>query len=315
MSAGTAAATSGLSKEFFELVKSIGESRSKSEEDGIILREARLLKQKLSEKGSNLVADNKKKKELLIRLMYVELLGHDASFGYVHAVQLTASQDISQKRVGYLCCALFLSPDHEFRFMIVNQLSRDMQSANILEVSAALVALCKLLTVDSLPALLPTITELLKHEQSFIRKKAVMALHRCYQLSPESVSHLNDTFRKMLYDKDPSVMSASLCILHDLVKLDPNPHKDVVTTLVSILKQIIEHKLPKEFDYHRIPAPWIQIKLIQILSLLGKNDQKASEQMYAVLHECMRRADTGINAGHAVIYGMFYCFFENLLQY
>jgi hypothetical protein len=35
------------SKEFYELVKSIGESRSKQEEDGIILREVAVLKQKM----------------------------------------------------------------------------------------------------------------------------------------------------------------------------------------------------------------------------------------------------------------------------
>lgn len=32
-----------------------------------------------------------------------------------------------------------------------------------------------------------------------------------------------------------------------------------------ILKQVIEHKLPKEFDYHRMPAPWIQMKILKIL--------------------------------------------------
>ena len=38
------------------------------------------------------------------------------------------------RRVGYLCSGLCLSPSHEFRFMLVNQLQQDMASANFLEV-------------------------------------------------------------------------------------------------------------------------------------------------------------------------------------
>lgn len=60
------------------------------------------------------------------------------------AVELTASQNLSQKRSGYLTAALTLSPTHEFRFMLVNQMQRDLSSSNMLEAAAALTALCKL---------------------------------------------------------------------------------------------------------------------------------------------------------------------------
>ena len=74
--------------------------------------------------------------------------------------------------------------------------------------------------------------------------------------------------------------------------------KDLIPSFVSILKQITEHRLPSSFDYHRMPAPWIQIKLLKVLSSLGASDQRASEGMYEVLYEVLRRADTGINIGY-----------------
>jgi AP-4 complex subunit epsilon-1 len=40
-------------------------------------------------------------------------------------------------------------------------------------------------------------------------------------------------------------MSAALCALHDLILSDPAPHKNLVPSFVSILKQIVEHRLPK----------------------------------------------------------------------
>jgi AP-4 complex subunit epsilon-1 len=69
----------------------------------------------------------KKMKELIIRSLYVEMLGLDASFAYIRAVELCASTSISQKKVGYLAASLCLSPQHEFRFMLVNQIQRDMK--------------------------------------------------------------------------------------------------------------------------------------------------------------------------------------------
>ena len=51
-----------------------------------------------------------------------------------------------------------------------------------------------------------------------------------------------------------------------------------------------------------LQAPWIQMKLLRILAHLGRADGAASEQMYEVLLDVMRRADTGINVGYAIVY-------------
>ena len=58
-------------KDFFEFVKSIGESKSKQEEDQIITEEVIFLKKKISE--SNI--PRKKMKEMLARAIYIEMLG------------------------------------------------------------------------------------------------------------------------------------------------------------------------------------------------------------------------------------------------
>ncbi|CAK0823562.1 unnamed protein product, partial [Prorocentrum cordatum] len=90
------AAMSGghLSKEFFELVKAIGESRSKQEEDKIIVNEIAVLKQHLSQPA----IPPKKMKEYMIRAVYAEMLGHDAGFAYIHAVKLTHEKNLLAKR-------------------------------------------------------------------------------------------------------------------------------------------------------------------------------------------------------------------------
>lgn len=37
---------------------------------------------------------------------------------------------------------------------------------------------------------------------------------------------------------------------------------------------IIEGKLAPEYDYHGVSSPWIQVKLLRMLGLLGADDQR-----------------------------------------
>uniref|UniRef100_A0A5B6Z1L9 Putative epsilon-adaptin family protein n=1 Tax=Davidia involucrata TaxID=16924 RepID=A0A5B6Z1L9_DAVIN len=293
----------GQSKEFLDLVKSIGEARSKAEEDRIVLREIETLKRRISEPD----IPKRKMKEYIIRLVYVEMLGHDASFGYIHAVKMTHDDSLLLKRTGYLAVTLFLNEDHDLIILIVNTIQKDLKSDNYLVVCAALNAVCKLINEETIPAVLPQVVELLGHSKEAIRKKAVMALHRFYQRSPSSVTHLVSNFRKKLCDNDPGVMGATLCPLFDLITIDVNSYKDLVVSFVNILKQVAERRLPKSYDYHQMPAPFIQIKLLKILALLGSGDKLASENMYTVVGDIMRKCDTTSNIGNAVLYECICC--------
>lgn len=75
---------------------------------------------------------------------------------------------------------------------------------------------------------------------------------------------------QILCDKDPSVMSAALCALFDLVTADPKEYKNLTTIFVSILKQVAEHRLPKAYDYHRTPAPFVQVLSFPYTLSIGK---------------------------------------------
>ncbi|KAF8755729.1 hypothetical protein HU200_011197 [Digitaria exilis] len=293
----------GQSKEFLDLVKSIGEARSKAEEDRIIARELEHLKRRLADPD----VPRRKMKELLLRLVYAEMLGHDASFGHIHAVKMTHDESLPLKRTGYLAVALFLDERHDLVILVVNTIQKDLRSDNYLVVCAALTAACRLIGEEAIPAVLPQVVELLAHPKEAVRKKAVMALHRFYQRSPSSVSHLVSNFRKRLCDNDPGVMGATLCPLYDLILEEPNAYKDLVVSFVNILKQVAERRLPTSYDYHQMPAPFIQIKLLKILAVLGSGDKQASGHMYTVLGDIFRKGDTASNIGNAILYECICC--------
>lgn len=235
------------------------------------------------------------------------MLGHDASFGYIHAVKMTHDDSLILKRTGYLAVTLFLNEDHDLIILIVNTIQKDLKSDNYLVVCAALTAVCKLINEETIPAVLNQVVELLGHQKEAVRKKAIMALHRFHQRSPSSVSHFISHFRKRLCDNDPGVMGATLCPLFDLISNDVNAYKDLVISFVSILKQVAERRLPKSYDYHQMPAPFIQIRLLKILALLGSGDKHASENMYTVLGDIFRKGDSSSNIGNAILYECICC--------
>ncbi|KAJ0069168.1 hypothetical protein NL108_003085 [Boleophthalmus pectinirostris] len=279
------------------LIRGITELTSKHEEEKLIQRELASLKDQVSSPNTSM----RQMKEAMVRAIYCEMLGYEASFTYIHAIKLAQQGSILDKRVGYLAVCLFLNENHELLLLLVNTVLKDLQSTNLIEVCMALTVVSQMFPKDMIPAILPLVEEKLNHSKEIIRRKAVLALYKFYLIAPNQVQHIHNKFRKALCDKDPGVMFASLHIYLQMIKDNPEGYKDLTASFVTILKQVVSGKLPMDFNYHSVPAPWLQIQLLRILSILGKNDQNASEIMYDVLDESLKRAE--IN--HNITYGEF----------
>ena len=288
-----------LSKEMMDLVKAIGEARSKQEEDKIIETEAQKLKEKFKEKSIT----EKKMKDLLIRTVYVEMLGHDGGFAHIHAINMTQKKNILSKRIGYLASTLFLDKDNELLILLVATLQRDLESESYLEVLSSLQVISRLANAQIMTATYDQVIKLLAHPSDFVRKKAIMVLHRFSQINPGGVPDIDLRMKSALCDKVPSVMAASLNYFVEAWRKDPEKYKELASSFGMVLKQVIEHKLPREYDYHRMPAPWIQMRLLEILGYLGKDDKETSKEIYEVVQMTLKRAeDLAINIGHALVY-------------
>ncbi|XP_056137816.1 AP-4 complex subunit epsilon-1 [Lampris incognitus] len=280
------------------LIRGITELTSKHEEEKLIHREMASIKEQVSSPNTSM----RQMKELMVRAIYCEMLGYEASFSYIHAIKLAQQGTVLEKRVGYLAVSLFLNESHELLLLLVNTVLKDLQSTNLIEVCMALTVVSQMFPKDMIPAILPLVEEKLTHPKEIIRRKAVLALHKFYLIAPNQVQHIHNKFRKALCDKDPGVMSASLHIYLQMIKENPEGYKDLTASFVTILKQVIGGKLPLDFNYHSVPAPWLQIRLLRILSFLGKNDQSTSEMMYEVLDESLRRAEMNHNITYAILY-------------
>uniref|UniRef100_A0A3Q2CEK9 Clathrin/coatomer adaptor adaptin-like N-terminal domain-containing protein n=1 Tax=Cyprinodon variegatus TaxID=28743 RepID=A0A3Q2CEK9_CYPVA len=279
------------------LIRGITELTSKHEEEKLIQRELLLIKEQVSSPNTTMM------KEIMVRAIYCEMLGYGVSFSYIHAIKLAQQGNVLEKRVGKCKKTLHSYP------ILSLPVTMDLQSTNLIEVCMALTVVSQMFPKDMIPAILPLVEEKLNHPKEIIRRKAVLALYKFYLIAPNQVQHIHNKFRKALCDKDPGVMSASLHIYLQLIQENPEGYKDLAGSFITILKQVVGGKLPMDFNYHSVPAPWLQIHLLRILSLLGKNDRSTSEIMYEILDESLRRAEMNHNITYAILYECVKCIY------
>lgn len=288
-------------KEFYDLIRCIGETRSKQEEDRIIGREITKLKNHFR---LGVGMSPQKKKELIVRLLYCELLGHDASFGYIEAIKLTSSKNMLFRRTGYLAVTLLLPKDHELVLLTVANIQKDLNSTNQLQVNAALTVASKLITPETIPSISPGVKMLLDKPFPLVRKKAICYFRAAYNVDPEATPDILEICKSGLSDKNPSVMGVSLDLYYDLILRNPHdPHlRSLCDCFVQVLDQILDRQLSSDYLYRRVSAPWIQIKILRIFAQLGKNDKPLSKKIYPVIKKCLKKNDVGLTIGFAVVY-------------
>ncbi|XP_071511137.1 AP-4 complex subunit epsilon-1-like [Diadema antillarum] len=272
-----------ISSGFYSLIRAIRRTSSKAEQERIVQKELDLIRQNLAQPE----VSQTKMKEFLVRLIYCEMLGQSANFSYIHALKMAQQGVLLNKRVGYLAVGLFLHPQHELILLLINTIQKDLHSTNILDVCVGLTASSQLIGPEMIPAILPSIEEKLQHPQEVVRKKAVLALHSFLLKSPQLISQMTDRFQQALCDRAPGVMNAVLHIYRTLITDNPSQHRTLVRSLVSILDQVIQRKLSAEFEFRGVPAPWLQIQLLEMLAILGENNLKTSQLMYDVLEQTL----------------------------
>jgi len=242
-------------------------------------------------------------RERAIRAIYAEMMGHDIEFTHFFIVNLCQNKTISVKRAGYLAATLLLREDNQFIIMLVATLQKDLLSTSTYDVLIGLNTLCKLISESMVSSFIEIVERLLTHQNALIRKKAFCVYQRILKMTPSSCTNYKNKIKETLADDNPSVMGVGLNVIYDQVKKDPNAWKDLTKQFVSQFCQILDHRLHKDYDFQRLPAPWLQIKFLQIFALLGAGDRAVSNDLYDAVEKALKRSDdTLTDSGFALTY-------------
>ncbi|XP_021375805.1 AP-4 complex subunit epsilon-1-like isoform X2 [Mizuhopecten yessoensis] len=283
---------------FSSFLRQINKARSKHEEEHIVRHEIVEMQQRLALRDTT-----KQTSDCLCRAIYCELLGYDLSSVYIHAVKLAQQGTGFEKRLGYLACSLLLNENHELILLLINTIQKDLNSSNILDNCAALTVICQLVNSEMIPSVLPLVQEKLKHPRELVRMKAAMCVHKFLLKTPSMVDHFQDQFQRILFDKDPGVMSVGVKIYSVLIQSHDQSHSHKLTeNLIGILSQVVSNRLPSEFEFHNVPMPWLQMDILKTLAKLGMGNKQQSELMYPVLKDVIQRLDMKERVAYAILY-------------
>ncbi|TRY64310.1 hypothetical protein TCAL_01859 [Tigriopus californicus] len=275
--------------------------QTKSEESSLVLAHLKEIQAKLKETDVKpaVMAD------ALVRAMACHTLGYDVKFIQIYALQLAQKGSILEKKMGYLACTLLLSENDELILLLINTILKDLKSQNVIEVNIALIAAIHLTPKEMAPMLLPVLQEKTTHTKDFIRKKALICLESIMQKAPDYIPSLETTVYNCLSDPDPGVVGVAVQVMRSVTLHNTTCDSGLIQPLIEILNQILDHKFPKDYVYHGVEAPWVQMDLMILLAvLLERSDW--SDHHAGLISRSLLRSLEGVSPketiGQAIIY-------------
>ncbi|KAJ2888528.1 hypothetical protein IWW38_004920, partial [Coemansia aciculifera] len=240
--------------------------RSHEDEEKRVNKELANIRTKFKEPSLN----GYNRKKYVCKLIYMALLGYEVSFGHREAVDLVNSSKYSEKQIGYLAISLLMEEDADYGRMVVAAMRRDIHDTNEFNVSLALNAVSNICTREIAEVLTPDIVvQLLSPVASlFIKKKAALCLLRLLRRFPEAVNAQQWAARVIPYlgHRDIGVTLSVASLVTALAQQYPEDMRKAASFAVRRLKSlVIDNEYAVEYVYYKVPAPWLQIKLLRLL--------------------------------------------------
>ncbi|KNE71910.1 hypothetical protein AMAG_16336 [Allomyces macrogynus ATCC 38327] len=283
-----------------DFIKKIRACKTAAEERALIARESASIRTALKDSVSS-----SHRHHHVAKLLYMYMLGYPAHFGQMECVKLVASSRFADKRLGYLGIMLLLDEHSETLTLVTNSLKNDLNHPNMYVVGMALVTLANVASEAMARDLAPEVEKLLGSSNSLIRKKAALCAVRVLKRAPDLHEIFMPRARSLLSERNHGALLAGLSLLELLYAQQPATlieFRKAVPSLVKALKQLITTGYSPEHDVSGITDPFLQVKLLRVLRLLGAGNATATEAMADVLAQVATTMDGSKNVGNAVLY-------------
>ncbi|KAK3359828.1 adaptin N terminal region-domain-containing protein [Lasiosphaeria hispida] len=212
----------------------------------------------------------------LLKLIYLEMVGHDMSWASFHVLEVMSSPKYHQKRVGYLGAVQSFRPDTEVLMLATNLLKKDLSATPATTISLPIAALPHIITPSLALSVLADLLPRLSHSHPAIRKKTIVTLYRLALVYPETLRAAWPKIKERLMDKneDPSVTAAIVNVVVELGWRRPNDFLPLAPRLFELLVDSGNN--------------WMAIKLIKLFATLTPLEPRLVRKLLPPLTDLIR---------------------------
>ncbi|KAJ7583135.1 adaptin N terminal region-domain-containing protein [Mycena floridula] len=281
------------------LIKGIRSCKTVADERALIQQESAAIRASFREEDSFQRYNN------IAKVLYIHMLGSQAHFAQIECLKLVASPRFADKRLGYLGIMLLLDEKQEVLTLVTNSLKNDMNHSNMYVVGLALCTFANIASEEMSRDLANEIEKLLGSSNTYIRKKAALCALRVIKKVPDLTDHFTIKAKNLLSDRNHGVLLSSITLVTEMCEIDPSvldEFRIAVPLLVRNLKALVTTGYSPEHDVSGITDPFLQVKILRLLRLLGKGDEKASETMNDILAQVATNTDSTKNVGNSILY-------------
>ncbi|XP_044583912.1 AP-1 complex subunit gamma-1 isoform X14 [Cotesia glomerata] len=288
-----------------DLIRQIRAARTAAEERTVVNKECAYIRSTFREEDSVWRCRN------IAKLLYIHMLGYPAHFGQLECLKLIASTRFTDKRIGYLGAMLLLDERQDVHLLITNCLKNDLNSTTQFVIGLALCTLGAIASPGMARDLAAEVERLMKSPNAYIRKKAALCAFRIIRRVPELMEMFLPATRSLLTEKNHGVLITGVTLITEMCENSIDTlnhfkkecgHREIVPNLVRILKNLILAGYSPEHDVSGVSDPFLQVKILRLLRILGHNDVETSEAMNDILAQVATNTETSKNVGNTILY-------------